>query len=667
MRRRFLCFFLFLCFGVGIRQQHGALQQFGWGYLRGCCVRSHYPTIVISLRFMPSSQQLQRLLERHLARLARRTSQRAARSQQLSYIRLGLFLGSVTLATVAYQSDYQELGAALLAVGLLSFAIVAHQHSKVERSIRRYNRWMEIKRGHLARMQHDWENIPLPATIPPVAGHPFEADLNITGSRSLLHLIDTSVSAEGSNRLREWLLQREVNPDLIQLRSTLVRQLLPRSLFRDRLTLAGILTSRKTQERWTGAEFMGWLRAHSSEKSLIPWLVVLLLLSGITVTLLILSSLNVLPPLWPFSLGIYALLYMARGKDYRELYSDALDLESHLRRFGGVLLHLERFGYAGAPDLAELCQPFRDPARRPSARLRGVGRVITAASVQGNPLARLLFNIALPWDYWFAWRLAQEQKKIREDVPVWLDCWHELEALCSLANLADLNPEFTFPEVLEPAKHGSQSPLLDAVEIGHPLLASDVRVANDYRVEQPGTLAIVTGSNMSGKSTMLRTLGVNLVLAYAGGPVCAKQLRVVPMRLFTCINVTDSVNDGISYFYAEVRRLRDLLAALRQQHSQPLFFLIDEIFRGTNNRERLIGSRSYVRALSGGYGAGLISTHDLELVHLAQEEPTIRNLHFREEIHNGRMTFDYRLRSGPCPTTNALEIMRMEGLPVEGK
>ncbi|MBK8911235.1 MAG: hypothetical protein IPM61_07870 [Chlorobi bacterium] len=616
---------------------------------------------------MPSSQQLQALAERHLARLARRVRQRAAQSRQLSYIRLGLFLGSVLLATVAYQSGYQVVGAALLAVGLSGFAVAAHRHSKVERSIRRYRRWMEIKQAHLARMRHDWENIPLPPTLPPTEGHPFETDLNITGPRSLLHLIDTSVSAEGSNRLRQWLLQREANPGLIRSRATLVRQLLPRSLFRDRLALAGALAARKQEERWTGAEFMAWLQAHANQQSLFPWLVALLLLAGTTLLLLLLALLNVLPAAWPFSLGVYALLYIARGKDYRELYSDALDLEVHLHRFGAVLLHLERFGYAGAPDLAKLCQPFRDPARRPSARLRGVGRIIAAASVQGNPLARLLFNIVVPWDYWFAWRLAQEQKKIREEVPVWLDCWHELEALCSLANLADLNPEFTFPEVAETAANGQQSPLLQAVQIGHPLLGTDARVANDYHIERPGTLAIVTGSNMSGKSTMLRTLGANLVLAYAGGPVCAQRLRVAPMRLFTCINVTDSVNDGISYFYAEVRRLRDLLAALRQPHNQPLFFLIDEIFRGTNNRERLIGSRSYVRALAGGNGAGLISTHDLELVHLADELASISNLHFREEIHNGRMTFDYRLRPGPCPTTNALEIMRMEGLPVEGK
>ena len=169
---------------------------------------------------------------------------------------------------------------------------------------------------------------------------------------------------------------------------------------------------------------------------------------------------------------------------------------------------------------------------------------------------------------------------------------------------------------------------------------------------------------MSGKSTFLRTLGINLVLAYAGGPVCAQAFRTQLFRPFTCIQVADSVNDGISYFYAEVRRLKALLNALQADHPLPLFFLIDEIFRGTNNRERLQGSRAFIRTLAQSQGVGLISTHDLELVHLADEVPLIENFHFRETIEDGRMVFDYKLHDGPCPTTNALTIMKMEGLPV---
>jgi DNA mismatch repair ATPase MutS len=159
-------------------------------------------------------------------------------------------------------------------------------------------------------------------------------------------------------------------------------------------------------------------------------------------------------------------------------------------------------------------------------------------------------------------------------------------------------------------------------------------------------------------------VGVNLALAQAGGPVNAHRLRTVPFRLFTCMGISDSVTDGFSFFYAEVRRLKSLLAELERAHPLPLLFGIDEIFRGTNNRERLIGSRAYVRSLAGKHGLGLIATHDLELARLADEVSQVVNYHFRDHVVDGRMAFDYTLRPGPCPTTNALKIMRLEGLPV---
>ena len=152
----------------------------------------------------------------------------------------------------------------------------------------------------------------------------------------------------------------------------------------------------------------------------------------------------------------------------------------------------------------------------------------------------------------------------------------------------------------------------------------------------------------------------------AGAPVNAEQMKTSWFRLFTCVKVSDSVQDGLSYFYAEVKRLQALLAATKLDDPLPVMFLIDEIFRGTNSRERLIGSRSYIRTLSNGTSVGLVATHDLELVKLATEIDGVVNMHFREEIRDGRMAFDYRLHPGPCPTTNALTIMRLEGLPVEG-
>jgi DNA mismatch repair ATPase MutS len=201
--------------------------------------------------------------------------------------------------------------------------------------------------------------------------------------------------------------------------------------------------------------------------------------------------------------------------------------------------------------------------------------------------------------------------------------------------------------------------------MGHPLLPDSEKVVNEFAVERLGDVTLITGSNMAGKSTFLRTVGVNLILAYAGGPVDAAEMSTVLYRPFTCIRVTDSVTGGFSYFYAEVKRLRALLDALDADDPLPLFFLIDEIFRGTNNRERLQGSRAYIRRLAGKHGVGLISTHDLELVKLADDFAQIDNAHFRDDVQDGRMVFDYTLRLGPCPTTNALKIMALEGLPVE--
>jgi DNA mismatch repair ATPase MutS len=169
---------------------------------------------------------------------------------------------------------------------------------------------------------------------------------------------------------------------------------------------------------------------------------------------------------------------------------------------------------------------------------------------------------------------------------------------------------------------------------------------------------------MAGKSSFLRTLGINLRLAYVGGSVAANSLQTSLFRLYTSIHIQDSLADGFSFFYAEVRRLQSLLAALQQDDERPLLFLIDEIFRGTNNRERLIGSRAYIRALASGHGLGLVATHDLELVQLADELSGLKNYHFRDAVENGRMIFDYKLHKGPCPTTNALKIMQLAGLPV---
>ena len=190
-------------------------------------------------------------------------------------------------------------------------------------------------------------------------------------------------------------------------------------------------------------------------------------------------------------------------------------------------------------------------------------------------------------------------------------------------------------------------------------------MANTILFEGLGRIFLVTGSNMSGKSTFLRTIGINTCLAQAGAPVCARSFRWSLVRMATCIRVDDSLDSGLSFFYAEVKRLKTILDNTQDSQGPPVLWLIDEVFKGTNNRERLMGGRALIAALAGGNGFGLVTTHDLELAELEQLLPGITNIHFQESVFEGALHFDYRLRPGPCPTTNALRIMALEGLPVE--
>ncbi|HQV34373.1 MAG TPA: hypothetical protein PKV71_20960, partial [Calditrichia bacterium] len=377
--------------------------------------------------------------------------------------------------------------------------------------------------------------------------------------------------------------------------------------------------------------------------------------------LAVLTLAEILPVKWlGLSVGIYAIYYLWHTPLFRSAFEKAMELEVQLGSIRELLMFLEGYPRHKTPALGGVLGPFREFP--PSVELKKILRILLGIGLRMNPLMTLACNIALPWDFLLAMRVKGMRGRLQQNLERWLPVLTQLEGLVSLANFCWLNPNYQFPALSEDRQ---SQPLLLAEATGHPLLPEAGKVRNDFRIDRIGDTVLVTGSNMAGKSTFLRTLGTNLVLAYAGAAVDAREFRTVPMRIYCCIRVSDSVTDGFSYFYAEVRRLRGLLEALEEQEAMPLFFLIDEIFRGTNNRERFIGSKAYLEAITGsGGGVGIISTHDLELTHLAKQETQLRNVHFRESVVENRMVFDYLLREGPCPTTNALIIMKLAGLPV---
>jgi ABC-type multidrug transport system fused ATPase/permease subunit len=598
-----------------------------------------------------------RALENQIGRLEKRLPKMERGSRRFSIARLLIFLGTAMLCALAVYAINEAAGWIVIALGLLVFNIVAHFHRRLDKARARHKIWLQLKTAQLGRMQLDWQAIPLPPITPVAGEHPFADDLDLTGRKSLQHLLDLAISHEGSQRLKDWLLATVPQPEQIQRRQALVRELAPMSRFRDKLLLNFALA---TREPLQGKKFLAWLQQETPQSSrrLLP---VFWALAALNVALFLLAQFGLAPRYWLITLFIYGGLYLLNAERVKEIFEEAIFLDEELHKFGALLLYLEKYPYGKNLNLKNLCHPFWSAKKRPSAQMKKIKLVVTAIGMRMNPIVRALLNIVVPWDFHCAHLLDEQKSRLAEDLPVWLDIGFELEALTALANFAYLNPEYAFPEIVA----AGSEPIFQAQGLGHPLIPAKQRVHNDFSFRRAGELSMITGSNMSGKSTFLKTLGINLSLAYAGGPVCAGRLQTLLFRLFACIKVSDSVTDGFSFFYAEVRRLKALLNELQEERAYPLFFLIDEIFKGTNNRERLIGSRSYIRALAGQNGAGAISTHDLELTTLTSMLPILHNYHFREEVIDGQMVFDYKLHNGPCPTTNALKIMQLAGLPVE--
>jgi hypothetical protein len=382
-----------------------------------------------------------------------------------------------------------------------------------------------------------------------------------------------------------------------------------------------------------------------------------------TISLASASMLGLLPGYWMFSFGAYALIYFMTDQG-EELLEHAVGLHHETERLAIVLGYLERHARRQGTALAATCANLMAGAS-PMLHLHQAARTLHAISIKAHPLVHLAVNALCPWDLWFSRRLSHIQRAIKNRLPQWLDCLAEVEAASALATFADLHPDYSWPvSLIAAGEENGAPPAFNADRLGHPLLPAKTRVTNDVHLKGLGSIHLITGSNMSGKSTFLRTIGINLCLAQAGAPVCADAFEWTWSRLACCIRVDDSLDAGLSFFYAEVKRLKTILDATKDRTVPPVLFLIDEIFKGTNNRERLTGSRAYITALSQGHGFGLVSTHDLELADLESAVPGLVNAHFQETVSAGALEFDYKLRPGPCPTTNALRIMDLEGLPI---
>jgi DNA mismatch repair ATPase MutS len=306
------------------------------------------------------------------------------------------------------------------------------------------------------------------------------------------------------------------------------------------------------------------------------------------------------------------------------------------------------------PLLSGLREKLRAGGAPPSQRIRGLSRLSELLDSRLNQAFGVIAPILL-WSTNCAMAIEAWRLENGPHLAAWFDAVADLEALGSLSRYAFEHPNDCWPEFAEPGR------TYEANGLAHPLIHPDAAVRNDVRLDESVSLWIVSGSNMSGKSTLLRSVGLSIVLAHAGAPVRAHSLRLAPFRLGASIRVSDNLQEGESRFYAEIRRIRDILELARTQ--PPVLFLLDEIFSGTNSHDRRIGAQAIFRSLVEHGATGLVTTHDLALTRIEESlNGRARNVHFEDEIIDGRMRFDYRMRDGVVARSNALELMRSIGI-----
>ena len=495
--------------------------------------------------------------------------------------------------------------------------------------------------------------------------HLYARDLDIFGEGSLFQLLSNARTGMGEEVLAAWLTAPAA-PDVIGERQRAVVELAPRLELREDLAALG-------EELLTGIhgeELMAWGEAEPvlrpSPFRTVAWgLSVLGGLAGWALVAYLVSAAGFydLSPLvmvwlqayfWITAAAIGAVLWRFRKRTARVI-GDLEDSAKDLGLLAEVVRRLEAEQFE-SPRLARLRAALDVEGQPPSRRIARLNLLTDLADSRHNQLMGIIGPLLL-WDVHLAYAIEEWRRVSGPALRRWLTAVAEMEALSSIAGYHYEHPEYVFPEFTD------ESPLMEGEALGHPLLGEREAVTNDLRIGGDLRVLIVSGSNMSGKSTMLRTAGVNSVLAQAGAPVRARRLRLSPLTIGASIRTQDSLQEGTSRFYAEITRLQQIME--KAAASPPALFLIDEFLHGTNSHDRRIGAEAIVRGLVDRGAIGLVTTHDLALAHIAENlGPRGANVHFEDHLENGRMHFDYKMRPGVVEKSNAIELMRSVGLDV---
>ncbi|HEU5341253.1 MutS-related protein [Edaphobacter sp.] len=573
---------------------------------------------------------------------------------RLGNLRLVIFLAAAIMAWFSLDHDTFSTWWLLAPVALFATIAVFHAHILYKRE--RAERAADHYAKGIARIEDRWTGNGQQTQRPETANHVYAADLDLFGPASLFELLSQARTRMGEDTLAHWLLAPSPIASLRQ-RHAAIDELRPRlDLREDIAVLEG--SSRKDIKTGVHPEaLIGWAEAPAQlVHPNVRWLARLLALAAIATAILWIES-GTKTPFFSVLIIEAAIAALLHKRTTEVLHATAHAFDD-LKLLSALVARIEResFTTSQLQNIRKSLVSKQLPASKAIARLATIAGYIDSLE---NPIVHFL-DIPLLYSVQTAYAAEAWRRVHGSAVRRWLEAIGEAEALLSISAYSYEHPADSFPDLIEDGQ-----PLFDATQLGHPLIPAAKCIRNNVSIGgvDAAQALLISGSNMSGKSTLLRAIGINTVLAMAGAPVRAESLRLTALHVGASILINDSLQQGSSRFYAEIIRLRRI--ADLAEKSPPLLFLLDELLQGTNSKDRLTGAAGVVRALLDAGAIGLISTHDLALTHIgSNNDHRLHNVHFQDEIEDGRMKFDYTLRDGVVTHSNGIELMRLIGLKV---
>ena len=603
------------------------------------------------------------LYSQHLEERQSRIAVLEGQHRLMGYLKLGTALAGALVVWLALFELALSIAWTLAPIAL--FAALVVRHDRMLAVLERRRRAVRYFERSLARLDGRWAGTGDTGADFLETSHPYAVDLDLFGKGSLFELLSTARTHVGRSALAGWLLT-PASPETVRARQQAVEELRPRVDLREDLAVAagesGSAKEAASLAKWGEAPPLAarrslriWLWVHTALGALAA-------VAGIALALDSAGVAKLSPAAGFVARDGFLLLLAANGwflyrtrNTIGDVVSAVEEAAHELALLSEVLVRLERERFT-TPLLVHLRESLDSAGEPPSRRMARLNRIVERLDSREHLLVRMLEPILL-WTAHAA--LAAEDWRAHSGTAVrrWLEATGEMESLCSLANHAFEHPADVFPEVEAGAA------CLEASAVGHPLIPEDRVVRNDVRIGGALRVLVVSGSNMSGKSTLLRTLGANIVLAQAGGTVRAAGLRLSPLAIGASIRLTDSLQDGISRFYAEILRIRQILDLTAGE--RPVLFLVDEFLHGTNSHDRRIGAEALVKGLVDRGAIGLVTTHDLALAKMVETlGERAANVHFEDRLEDGRIRFDYVMHPGVVRKSNAIELMRQVGLEI---